>query len=253
MGLPIVCDLLPTDRAMSLPAAHITISPQAADTLLVRALQMAFEQACGEETRLSAAVEAMEGMSGRRYRRFINSLVSKVAQPRYLEVGSWMGSTLCAAIHGNRLRAFAIDNWSMFGGPLQAFLRNVADCDSANADFNMLTADFRAVDFARLGCFNVYLFDGPHERQDQYDGVVRAQPALDEEFVLVVDDWNWEAVRSGTFDAVRDLGLQVLLGIEIRTTLDGSHPAIARQQSDWHNGYWLAVLQKPQAVMQLIV
>ena len=69
----------------------------------------------------------------------------------------------------------------------------------------MLTADFRAVDFNGLGRFNVYLFDGPHERDDQYDGVKLAQPALDEEFVLIVDDWNWPAVRAGTLDAVRDL------------------------------------------------
>ena len=98
---------------MTMPTAQISTSPQRVDTVLVRALIKAFEQACGEATRLTEAVEVMEGMSGRRYRRFINFLVAAVPQPRYLEVGSWMGSTLCAAIHGNRLRAFAIDNWSI--------------------------------------------------------------------------------------------------------------------------------------------
>lgn len=238
---------------MTLPIAHISISPQRADTVLVHALSKAFEQACGDATRLTDAVEAMEGMSGRRYRRFINFLVAAVPQPRYLEIGSWMGSTLCAAIHGNRLRAFAIDNWSMFGGPLREFLRHVADCESADVDFNVLTADFRSVDFRGLGRFNVYLFDGPHERDDQYDGVRLAQPALDEEFVLIVDDWNWPAVRAGTLDAVRDLGLELLHAIEVRTTLDDTHPVIARQHSDWHNGYWLAVLRKPQDMMRMIV
>jgi len=226
--------------------AHVTHSVPTADTPLVRALQQAFSKACGEETRLSPALETMEGMSGRRYRRFANYLVAAVPQPAYLEVGSWTGSTLCAAIHGNRLRAFAIDNWSMFGGPVQAFLRNVADCDSSDVDFNMLTEDFRRVDFSRLGRFNVYLFDGPHSRDDQYDGLAMAQPALDDEFVLVVDDWNWSQVRQGSFDAVRDLGLQVLYGIEVRTTLDDSQPECVRQHSDWHNGYWLAVIRKPQ-------
>ncbi|MES2883890.1 MAG: hypothetical protein V4709_03745 [Pseudomonadota bacterium] len=228
----------------ALPAAHVTLSSPKADTVLVRALRTAFEQACGETTRLSTAVETMEGMSGRRYRRFANHLVASVPQAGYLEVGSWTGSTLCAAIHGNRVRAFAIDNWSMFGGPVQDFLRNVADCDSADVDFNMLTEDFRRVDFSRLGRFNIYLFDGPHSRDDQYDGLVIAQPALAEEFVLMVDDWNWSQVRQGTFDAVRDLGLTVQQGIEVRTTLDDSHPECARQHSDWHNGYWLAVLKK---------
>jgi len=237
----------------TLPTAHVSVGRQQSDSPLVRALTQAFEQVAGDATRLTEAVETMEGMSGRRYRRFINFLISQLPHARYLEVGSWMGSTLCAAIHGNRLRAFAIDNWSMFGGPLQQFLGHVAACEVADVELNILTADFRAVDFNSIGRFNVYLFDGPHEYQDQYDGVHRAQPALDEEFVLIVDDWNWPAVRAGTLDAVRDLGLEVLHAIEVRTTMDDSHPVIARQHSDWHNGYWLAVLRKPQDKLRMIV
>ncbi len=229
---------------MTLPPVHITRTAQCADTLLVQALCQAFEQANGDGAPLPAMIETMEGMSGRRYRRFANALISQVPQAGYLEVGCWTGSTLCAALHGNRLRAFAIDNWSMFGGPIQEFLRNVANCDSADVDFNMLTADFRSVDYARLGSFNVYLFDGPHSRDDQYDGLVLAQPALADEFVFIVDDWNWAQVREGSFAAVRDLGLELLHGIEVRTSLDNSHPECARQHSDWHNGYWLAVLRK---------
>ncbi len=230
----------------ALPPTHVTQTAAKADTELVRALTKAFALACSGETRLTPALEAIEGMSGVRYRRFANYLLAGLPQAAYLEVGSWTGSTLCAALHGNRLRAFAIDNWSMFGGPIQQFLRNVADCDSADVDFNMLTEDFRAVDYARLGRFNVYLYDGPHSQTDQYDGVVLAQPALDAEFVLIVDDWNWSQVRTGTFDAVRDLGLEVLKAIEVRTSLDNSQPEVIRQHSDWHNGYWLAVLRKPQ-------
>lgn len=230
-----------------MPVADITRSPPGTETALGKAFNLAFERACGDEVRLPEAVLMMEGMSGRRYRRFINHLVGGVEQARYLEVGCWSGSTMCAAIDGNRVRAFAIDNWSMWGGPLQQFLINVGSCNSAEVDFNMLTEDFRKVDFAGIGRFNVYLFDGPHDHEDQYDGVVLAQPALDDEFVLAVDDWNWEPVRTGTFAAVRDLQLEVLQGIEIRTSQDNSHPTVAHQRSDWHNGYWLAVLRKPRA------
>lgn len=229
---------------MNLPTAHVTFSPTVEETALVAALRDAFEQACGESSRLTEAIETMEGMSGRRYRRFANFLISQLPQAAYLEVGCWTGSTLCAAMHGNRLRAFAIDNWSMFGGPIQEFLRNVANCDSADVDFNMLTADFRNVNYHSLGRFNAFLFDGPHSYQDQYDGLVLAQPALASEFVFMVDDWNWSQVRDGSFAAVRDLGLEVLQGIEVRTSFDNTHPECARQHSDWHNGYWLAVLRK---------
>ena len=226
------------------PPAHVNLEPVREHTPLVRALQSAFASACDDSRLLPPLVETMEGMSGVRYRRFANALVAQLPQAGYLEVGSWTGSTLCAAIHGNRVRAFAIDNWSMFGGPIQQFLRNVADCDSMDVDFNMLTADFRAVDYRTLGRFNFYLYDGPHGRQDQYDGLTIAQPALDDEYVFVVDDWNWPQVRDGTRDAVRDLQLEVLHAIEVRTSQDDTQPAVVRQHSDWHNGYWLAVLRK---------
>ena len=226
------------------PVAHVTETPGHSDSLLVTALREAYAQALTDETRLTETVLALEGMSGRRYRKFINALVGRIPAARYLEVGSWTGSTLCAAVHGNRARAFAIDNWSMFGGPIQQFLRNVADCDSADVDFNMLTEDFRAVDYARIGRFNVYLYDGPHSHADQYDGLRIAQPALDDEYVFVVDDWNWPQVREGTHAAIRDLRLEVLHAIEVRTSLDGTQPEVIRQFSDWHNGYWLSVLRK---------
>jgi len=57
---------------------------------------------------------------------------------------------------------------------------------------SFIERNFREVDFCHLGKFNVYLFDGPHSYKDQFDGVMLAEPALDEIFVLVVDDWNWE-------------------------------------------------------------
>jgi hypothetical protein len=189
-------------------------------------------------------------MSGRRYRETINRLLRAVESPRYLEVGSWMGSTLCAAIHGNpAVSALAIDNWSQFGGPRERFLLNLARHAPQAAAISFLTMDFRSVPFSALGPFNVYLFDGPHEREDQRDGLALALPGLDREFIFIVDDWNWPHVRAGTMDAVMGLGIDVLDSVEIRTTLDNSHPAdsglAVDEASDWHNGYFLAVLGQP--------
>ena len=67
----------------------------------------------------------IEGMSGKLYRFFINTLVRQLGDAAYLEVGSWAGSTLCSAIHDNKVRAVAIDNWSQFGGPKDLFFKNL--------------------------------------------------------------------------------------------------------------------------------
>ena len=77
------------------------------------------------------------------------------------------------------------------------------------------------------------------------DEITIVQPALDDIFVLIVDDWNLEEVRKGTFRAFKDLNLNIISKIEIKTTQNNSLPKIfVGQYSDWHNGYFLAVCKK---------
>jgi hypothetical protein len=90
--------------------------------------------------------------------------------------------------------------------------------ESPAAHFDIIENDFRYVDYKCLGQYNVFLFDGPHEEQDQYDGIMIARPALESPFLLIVDDWNWRRVRLGTFRAIRDAGYSIVCSIEIRTT-----------------------------------
>ena len=70
-----------------------------------------------------------------------------------------------------------------------------------------------------------------------------ARPALDKCFILIVDDWNWAAPRLGTFRAIRDAGFSIVSSIEVRTSLDNSHSG-GGKESDWHNGYFFAVLDR---------
>ena len=104
----------------------------------------------------------MNGMSGKKYRHFINNLIGKVNDPRYLEIGCWKGSTSCSAICNNDVVAYCIDNWSEFGGPKKLFLDNVQKCKSESKDIKLFfnQIDFRKIDYSKIGKFNVYFFDG---------------------------------------------------------------------------------------------
>ena len=199
------------------------------------------------DTKLPDWIIGMEGMSGRKYRILINHLVAATPNARYLEVGSWAGSTACSAMAGNKVRVRCIDDWSGFGGPREAFVAHVGRASSASVDFELLEMDFRLVNYSELGKFNIYLFDGPHSESDQYDGVTIAQPALDDTYLQIVDDWNWEAVRAGTMRAIRDLDLVQVASLRIRTSQDNKQPPINRQNSDWHNGYGIFVLKRNTA------
>jgi hypothetical protein len=214
------------------------------DTPLVLAVMEAMQQAINGSTPLPTDVLTMQGMSGWRYRIFINELVRRVNNPAYLEVGSWAGSTLCSTICGNTLTAMAIDNWSEFGGPSQTFYSQVSKYVSPSVKLSTLNSDFRQVRWDAIGKFNIYLFDGPHSFDDQCDGIEIAMPALSDEFIVIVDDWNYEHVRNGTYEALNRIHVDCDFRLEIRTTLDGKQPTINMERSEWHDGYFIAVCKK---------
>jgi hypothetical protein len=188
----------------------------------------------------------LPGMSGKKYRLFVNNVVKYCRLPNYLEIGSWSGSSLCAAIYKNAVRAFAIDNWSQFGGPLNTFFTNLGKYASSTNNVSFLNSDFRQVDYSAIGKFNIYFFDGPNEEQDHYDGLALARQALENECVFIVDDWNWKQVREGTLRAIADIGAKIEYAVEIFSTEGDVHPGNlglpTDQNSDWHNGYLLSVL-----------
>jgi hypothetical protein len=190
---------------------------------------------------------SIRGMSGKKYRYFINTLIRSLSDARYLEIGSWMGSTLCSAIHGNKVKAVAIDNWSLFDGPKDDFMENLKRYWTPQVDVSILEADFRAVDYSKMEqSFNVYLFDGPHKRGDHYDGLAMVLPCLDKQFIFIVDDWNWQPVQDGTFQAIEECGLKARYGASVKTSRNGRQPDFnIGMASNWHNGYFIAVLEKP--------
>lgn len=216
---------------------------------LAQFIKKAYDMALSLEHKVSTDLLETEGMSGRKYRYLINNLIGLINNPRYLEVGSWKGSTACAAMYLNKLKITCIDNWSEFNGPKEIFLNNVRMFSNSNTDFRIIESDFRGVDFNSIGKHNVYLFDGPHLEKDQFDGINLALPALDETFILIVDDWNWPAPRKGTFDALSNSDIAIIASIEVFTCTDienaSNRPYIYFENSDWHNGYLIAVCQKP--------
>jgi len=223
-------------------------------------LKLSFFQALAMNTKLSDEIKFMPGMSGKKYRYFINNFVSQTDNPRYLEIGSWTGSTVCSALYGNAAKAVCIDNWLKF--PEEEQVRKFFDTDNQKKtfeintkkvitekiDFQFIESDFRKVNYNKLGKFNIYCYDALHDRKSQYDGITIAQPALDDIFTVIIDDWNLKEVRKGTFDAFRDLGIIVISKIEIKTTQNSAFPKfIHSHYSDWHNGYFIAVCEKSKS------
>tara|TARA_X000001036_G_scaffold12234_1_gene10612 strand:- start:16 stop:783 length:768 start_codon:yes stop_codon:yes gene_type:complete len=215
---------------------------------LFKKIKLSFEESLSKKKKISNFVSEMKGLSGRKYRSLINSLISKIRNPSYLEIGSWLGSTTCSAALNNDLKITCIDNWSQLllneKYPQEKFKKNINKCITKKTELILFNNDFREINYNEIGKHNIFLFDGPHHFKDHYDGIILAQPALKKKYILIVDDWNWDQVRAGTKSAILDLELNVISKLEIRTTNDGSSALITGENSDWHQGCCFFVIEK---------
>ena len=95
-----------------------------------------------------------------------------------------------------------------------------------------------------MGKFNIYMYDGNHTETSHFQALNHYLSCLDDEFIYLIDDWNWKPVRNGTIRSIKDNKCEILYQKVIRTTDDNSHANPSGQNSDWHNGISIFVLKK---------
>jgi hypothetical protein len=165
------------------------------ETDLVRHVNKCFSTL---ETKLPETVFSLEGYSGRFTRIFYNNICKLKFENRpteYLEVGVWKGSSFVSSMFNNEIHGTCVDNWSEFGGPREEFLKNLEQFDIKNYTF--VDGDFFSTTFDKK--FDIYLYDGCHEESAHSKAIEHAWPYLADEAIIIIDDWNWECVRNGTY------------------------------------------------------
>ena len=195
----------------------------------------------------------IEGMTGRKTKHFYNNLL-ELEDARYLEIGCYKGSSTCASMYKNSANIVCIDNWHDFilneqhnrvnkDIPINEFLTNINKYKGNNI-VSFYNVDCFKMDLQKLNKFNIYLYDGGHTYQEQYNALKYYINTMDDVFIYVVDDWNDEPVRSGTFDAIRDLKLTNVWNKEIRLTYNNKHTPPEIAHKTWWNGCYICVLKK---------
>jgi hypothetical protein len=192
---------------------------------------------------ISDEIIQMPGMSGTKTRHFYNNLLKYIPNPVYLEIGTWKGSSVCSAMYNNVATVVCIDNWSEFDGPKKEFLTHFEKFKGANF-ISFIEKDCFKVNISTLPTFNIFMYDGNHSEESHYKALVHYIDCMENTFVYVVDDWNWEQVRKGTKRATHDLGLKVTYEKEIRTSMDESVPPEPTLSQEWWNGIGIYILEK---------
>jgi hypothetical protein len=156
----------------------------------------------------------------------LNAAVAQMADDRlFVNVGVWHGFTMLSAMAGNDAKACTgVDNFSEFGGPKEEFLQRFLDRRSTrHRFFEMDYRDFFAAGLDRpLG---VYLYDGEHGYENQYRGLMVADPFYAEDAVIVVDDTNLDRARDATLQFAADSRLDWEVVYDQRTA-GRRHPTL---------------------------
>jgi hypothetical protein len=209
---------------------------------MINKLKLFFENAENGISKIDENLKLMEGMSGIKTRHFYNNLLS-IEGAKYLEIGTWKGSSVCSAMYGNSGTILCIDNWSEFGGPKSEFLENLEKY-RGNNNVKYIESDCFQLDISTIGKFNIYMYDGEHSHDSHYRALSHFYNCLDDTFIYIVDDWNWQAVRNGTKNAIEAMKLSVLYDKEIRLTWNEDHTPMDVAAKTWWNGIYVAILQK---------
>lgn len=168
-------------------------------------LKEAFARAEKLESKIPAEyLKKLTGLSSPKIWHLLNNLCSDAKV--YFEVGTYMGSSLMAAVYDNDVKPVAVDNFCMKPKTRNHFFQNVKHMKN----LQFIEQDAFTIDAKTLPKIDVYFFDGAHDYDSQYKALTYFIDAMQDEFVLVVDDWNLESAQTATFAAIEKLNLEIL-------------------------------------------
>jgi predicted O-methyltransferase YrrM len=154
--------------------------------------------------RFDDVLEAVPGLAKENNLALVNLAASLVpAGERYVEVGTFRGTSLISALRGNDgLDAVAIDDFSFSEASREQLDANLARFGLADRP-TIVEGDFHEVlrGEALAGrSVGVYYYDAGHSYEDQLDGLRLIEPYLADEALVIVDDSDWERVERADRD-----------------------------------------------------
>ena len=190
----------------------------------------------------------ISGLSSHRVRHLLNSLCSNDGI-KYLEIGSYLGSTFCAAIQNNTLEAYAVDNWEsndiqpaqnqkkIEQSSYQNFKDN-AKKYKGNSKVRVINADVKNLIPQDLNSkVNLVFYDGDHEYQKQLEALEIIKNLVEDTFILILDDANFDGVVESAEQFIKQNQYDILFEQKLLNSIESDQM--------WWNGLHILVLRTP--------
>jgi protein O-GlcNAc transferase len=155
------------------------------------------------DVRFAEILDAVPGLARPNNLALLNAAVSCLeAGESYVEVGTYHGTSLIAAMLDNDAEFVAIDNWSLGDGSRGQLDRNLARFSFAGRAEIIEGDAFETLRSGRLAGrkVGVYYYDNGHEYEQQLDGMRLIEPNLVSPALVIVDDTDWERVEQAVED-----------------------------------------------------
>ena len=199
---------------------------------------------CVEASGVPTVRVDVPGLSSPRVQTLLNSIARGVDS--YLEVGSYLGASLCAVLKDNTTYAVAIDQWQeqiqaqngtvTDSNNFQEFVKNV-ERYKGNSQVQAINADLFAVDTSPMtNTFSMFFYDGPHDKETTKNAVKHYWNTFRQETVLIFDDANWDGVVDGAREAINEC--------EGYVTYEKLMLNDEEDVSAWWNGLYILVIAK---------
>lgn len=153
-----------------------------------------------KDNAFTALFAKVQCMSSPRVYGVINACVNAMETGEiYLEVGTYQGGSLIAALMGNQARAIAVDSFGEFAktNNLDATLNNLSDFGVRDrvSFHNMSFQEF--FDWHTSPAFKVavYYYDGQHDVKGELEGLEACWEFLQSGSLIIVDDTRYPEVR----------------------------------------------------------
>jgi len=210
---------------------------------LIEFVNYGLHQSLQETSKLPDSVLNIEGKTSKKFRILLNTLASNL--DTYLEIGTFKGGTFISTCYNNKnLTAYGMDNFSQFNPNktveqiLRSNINSYKDTCKRMVFFNSNCWEFDIKTIEKS--IDMFFYDGPHTEQDQYKSLLTYLPIMQNQFLYIVDDFNWTRVEVGTVRAIEQLKLNILYNIRITHPRDGN----IRETELWWNGIAVYVLEK---------
>lgn len=199
---------------------------------IIEHIDKSIEDANNNNSKLNSEILKLDGFSGIKTRHLYNNLCN-IDDINYLEIGTYLGSTLISSSFENNIYSIGIDNWSEFQGPKNQCLTNIKK-HIPNHKYSLIEKDCFEIshDDLQNKPIHIYLYDGNHEYASHIKAITYLERFLADICIIIVDDFrgdnNWSGVVAGTREGLKRSSLKVLYSRIIES----------KQEENGKNDFW---------------